>query len=91
MSLAEGAGLGRGGSGSAFGFVSPCLRYRAEGTVPARPQQVWECIKPVAGGLRTKWDQNVKDFEVVEAVSDVSASRTPSVGLGTRRSCLCCL
>lgn len=41
----------------------------------ARPQQVWECIKPVAGGLRTQWDQNVKDFEVVEAVSDVSAER----------------
>ncbi|XP_021263195.1 stAR-related lipid transfer protein 5 [Numida meleagris] len=51
--------------------------YRADGTVPARPQHVWECIKPVAGGLRTKWDQNVKDFEVVETVSDtVSVCRT---------------
>ncbi|XP_032050592.1 stAR-related lipid transfer protein 5 isoform X2 [Aythya fuligula] len=51
--------------------------YRAEGTVAARPEDVWECIKPVAGGLRTKWDQNVKDFEVVEAVSDaVSVCRT---------------
>ncbi|OXB79419.1 UNVERIFIED_CONTAM: hypothetical protein H355_007628 [Colinus virginianus] len=52
--------------------------YRAEGTVPSSPLHVWECIKPVAGGLRTKWDQSVKDFEVVEAVSDVSASRAPS-------------
>uniref|UniRef100_A0A493T8B1 StAR related lipid transfer domain containing 5 n=1 Tax=Anas platyrhynchos platyrhynchos TaxID=8840 RepID=A0A493T8B1_ANAPP len=51
--------------------------YRAEGTVAACPEDVWECIKPVAGGLRTKWDQNVKDFEVVEAVSDaVSVCRT---------------
>ncbi|NXK46727.1 STAR5 protein, partial [Chauna torquata] len=51
--------------------------YRGEGIVPARPEDVWECIKPVAGGLRTKWDQNVKDFEVVEAVSDtVSVCRT---------------
>ncbi|NXJ04659.1 STAR5 protein, partial [Odontophorus gujanensis] len=51
--------------------------YRAEGTVPAHPLHVWECIKPVAGGLRTKWDQSVKDFEVVEAVSDtVSVCRT---------------
>ncbi|OXB60413.1 hypothetical protein ASZ78_004387 [Callipepla squamata] len=51
--------------------------YRAEGTVPSSPLHVWECIKPVAGGLRTKWDQSVKDFEVVEAVSDaVSVCRT---------------
>ncbi|KAF1635325.1 StAR-related lipid transfer protein 5, partial [Eudyptes filholi] len=51
--------------------------YRGEGILPASPQDVWECIKPVAGGPRTKWDQNVKDFEVVEAVSDtVSVCRT---------------
>ncbi|XP_064373351.1 stAR-related lipid transfer protein 5 isoform X2 [Dromaius novaehollandiae] len=51
--------------------------YRGEGTVPASPADVWECIKPVAGGLRAKWDQNVKDFEVIEAVSDtVSVCRT---------------
>ncbi|XP_066415019.1 stAR-related lipid transfer protein 5 [Molothrus aeneus] len=51
--------------------------YKGEGIVPASPQNVWECIKPVAGGLRTKWDQNVKDFEVIEAVSDtVSICRT---------------
>lgn len=47
----------------------------------ARPEDVWQCIKPVAGGLRTKWDQNVKDFEVVEAVSDVSSLRAVAVGL----------
>ncbi|XP_010191198.1 PREDICTED: stAR-related lipid transfer protein 5 [Mesitornis unicolor] len=51
--------------------------YRAEGVVPADPQEVWECIKPVAGGRRTKWDKTVKDFEVVEAISDtVSVCRT---------------
>ena len=47
-------------------FAPPGSTAPPERTVPARPQQVWECIKPVAGGLRTKWDQNVKDFEVVE-------------------------
>ncbi|RMB94341.1 hypothetical protein DUI87_29150 [Hirundo rustica rustica] len=52
-------------------------RYKGEGILPASPQNVWECIKPVAGGLRTKWDQNVKDFEVIEAISDtVSVCRT---------------
>ncbi|NXO92976.1 STAR5 protein, partial [Certhia brachydactyla] len=51
--------------------------YKGEGIVPASPQNVWECIKPVAGGLRTKWDQNVKDFEVIEAITDtVSVCRT---------------
>ncbi|KAM3663339.1 stAR-related lipid transfer protein 5 [Ammospiza maritima maritima] len=51
--------------------------YKGEGVLPASPQNVWECIKPVAGGLRTKWDQNVKDFEVIEAISDtVSICRT---------------
>lgn len=77
-----GAVLGgmRGGA-AGFAFVSPCRRYRAEGTVAACPEDVWECIKPVAGGLRTKWDQNVKDFEVVEAVSDVSSLRAVAVGL----------
>uniref|UniRef100_U3JTL5 StAR related lipid transfer domain containing 5 n=1 Tax=Ficedula albicollis TaxID=59894 RepID=U3JTL5_FICAL len=51
--------------------------YKGEGILPASPHKVWECIKPVAGGLRTKWDQNVKDFEVIEAITDtVSICRT---------------
>ncbi|KFO85574.1 StAR-related lipid transfer protein 5, partial [Buceros rhinoceros silvestris] len=51
--------------------------YRGVGVLPASPQDVWECIKPVAGGRRTKWDQTVKDFEVIEAISDaVSVCRT---------------
>lgn len=59
-----------------FGVVSPRCRYRGEGILPASPQEVWECIKPVAGGRRTEWDQNVKDFEVIEAISDVSPPKT---------------
>uniref|UniRef100_A0A8B9MCX4 StAR related lipid transfer domain containing 5 n=1 Tax=Accipiter nisus TaxID=211598 RepID=A0A8B9MCX4_9AVES len=51
--------------------------YRGEGILPASPHDVWECIKPVAGGPRTKWDQNVKDFEVVETVS-ICRTTTPS-------------
>lgn len=54
-------------------------RYKGEGILPASPRDVWECIKPVAGGLRTKWDQNVKDFEVIEAISDVSSLQTVPV------------
>ncbi|NXB04414.1 STAR5 protein, partial [Cnemophilus loriae] len=73
--------VGPGAAGAAaaravrFRFVH--RRYRGEGVLPASPRDVWECIKPVAGGLRTKWDQNVKDFEVIEAISDtVSICRT---------------
>ncbi|XP_067161454.1 stAR-related lipid transfer protein 5 isoform X2 [Apteryx mantelli] len=51
--------------------------YRGEGTVPASAADVWECIKPAPGGLRAQWDQNVKDFEVIEAVTEtVSVCRT---------------
>ncbi|NXW92747.1 STAR5 protein, partial [Alopecoenas beccarii] len=51
--------------------------YRSEGILPASAQRVWDCIKPEVGGLRTKWDKTVKDFEVIEAVNDnVSVCRT---------------
>ncbi|NWX02398.1 STAR5 protein, partial [Caloenas nicobarica] len=51
--------------------------YRGEGILPASPQRVWDCIKPEVGGLRTKWDKTVKDFEVIEAINDnVSVCRT---------------
>uniref|UniRef100_A0A8C0GE13 StAR related lipid transfer domain containing 5 n=1 Tax=Chelonoidis abingdonii TaxID=106734 RepID=A0A8C0GE13_CHEAB len=41
------------------------------------PEAVWKCLKPEAGGLRTKWDQNVKDFELIETISDtISICRT---------------
>ncbi|NWX82604.1 STAR5 protein, partial [Nothoprocta ornata] len=51
--------------------------YRGDGSVPASPARVWECIKPVAGGLRAEWDKNVKDFEVMEAIAEnISVCRT---------------
>uniref|UniRef100_A0A8D0H7S9 StAR related lipid transfer domain containing 5 n=1 Tax=Sphenodon punctatus TaxID=8508 RepID=A0A8D0H7S9_SPHPU len=54
-------------------------RYKGEGIVPASPEVVWKCLKPEAGGLRTKWDQNVKEFEVIETISEtVSICRTAS-------------
>lgn len=66
----------RKGRAARFGFISSHRRYRGEGILPASPVDVWECIKPVAGGLRTKWDQNVKDFEVIEVINDVSSLKT---------------
>ncbi|CAM4611509.1 unnamed protein product [Lepidochelys olivacea] len=51
--------------------------YKGDGIVSASPEAVWECLKPEAGGLRTKWDQNVKDFELIETISDtISICRT---------------
>lgn len=38
------------------------------------PEEVWDCVKPVAGGLREKWDDNVSSFEIVQSITDVSVS-----------------
>ncbi|KAF5906188.1 stAR-related lipid transfer protein 5, partial [Clarias magur] len=51
--------------------------YKGEGIVNGSPQKVWECLKPVPNGLRLKWDNNVKKFELLEQVSaDVTVCRT---------------
>ncbi|XP_078539452.1 stAR-related lipid transfer protein 5 [Lissotriton helveticus] len=51
--------------------------YKGEGIVQASPDHVWQCLNPEPGGLRTKWDKNVQNFEVIEAVADnVSVCRT---------------
>ncbi|KAM4676863.1 stAR-related lipid transfer protein 5 isoform 2-T2 [Discoglossus pictus] len=51
--------------------------YKGEGIVAAKPEHVWECLKPVPGGLRVKWDTNLEDFQLVEAVTDdISVFRT---------------
>ncbi|MEE6503285.1 hypothetical protein FKM82_004791 [Ascaphus truei] len=51
--------------------------YKGEGIVPAKPEQVWECLKPEPGGLRIKWDNNVEDFKLIDAVTDnLSVCRT---------------
>ncbi|XP_014440596.1 stAR-related lipid transfer protein 5 isoform X4 [Tupaia chinensis] len=44
--------------------------YRGEGVVLGTPEEVWECVKPVAGGLRVKWDENVNGFEVIQSITD---------------------
>lgn len=46
-------------------------RYKGEGIVNGSPQKVWECLKPEPNGLRLKWDNNVKKFELLEQVSVV--------------------
>uniref|UniRef100_A0AAY4BF28 START domain-containing protein n=1 Tax=Denticeps clupeoides TaxID=299321 RepID=A0AAY4BF28_9TELE len=59
--------------------------YKGEGTINASPEKVWECLKPEPGGLRVKWDNNVKKFELLEQVTeDVTVCRTvtPSAAMG---------
>lgn len=51
-----------------------CSRYRGEGIVDGTPGSVWDCVKPLAGSLREKWDENVTRFEIVQSFSDVSLS-----------------
>ncbi|XP_076984624.1 stAR-related lipid transfer protein 5 isoform X2 [Tamandua tetradactyla] len=58
--------------------------YRGEGIVWGTPEKVWDCIKPVAGGLRAKWDENVACFEILESMTDtlsVSRTATPSAAM----------
>ncbi|NXM81422.1 STAR5 protein, partial [Oenanthe oenanthe] len=47
-------------------------RYKGEGILPASPHKVWEGIKPVAGGLRTKWDQNDFSAVLLQTSTDIS-------------------
>lgn len=32
---------------------------------------VWKCLKPVPNGLRVKWDDNVKKFELLQQITEV--------------------
>ncbi|XP_007439534.1 stAR-related lipid transfer protein 5 [Python bivittatus] len=55
--------------------------YRAEGILPAKPEDVFKCIKPETGGLREKWDENVKEVVVVASINEnvcVVRTTTPS-------------
>ncbi|XP_017554994.1 stAR-related lipid transfer protein 5 [Pygocentrus nattereri] len=59
--------------------------YKGEGIVNGSPQKVWECLNPDPNGLRVKWDDNVKKFELLEQVSsDTTVCRTvtPSAAMG---------
>ena len=53
-----------------------CSRYRGEGIVHATPEKVWACVKPLAGTLRDKWDENVSSFEIIESLTDVSLPKS---------------
>ncbi|XP_061451692.1 stAR-related lipid transfer protein 5 isoform X2 [Rhineura floridana] len=51
--------------------------YKAEGILPGKPQDVFKCLKPETGGLREKWDPNVKEVVVIEKINeDASIVRT---------------
>ncbi|XP_064817142.1 stAR-related lipid transfer protein 5-like [Oncorhynchus masou masou] len=59
--------------------------YKGESVVKGSPEKVWECLKPVPNGLRVKWDNNVKKFELVEQVTEnvtVCRTVTPSAAMG---------
>ncbi|XP_068847491.1 stAR-related lipid transfer protein 5 isoform X1 [Capricornis sumatraensis] len=55
--------------------------YKGEGIVNGTPEQVWDCVKPLAGTLRAQWDENVNSFEIIESLTDTllfSRTTTPS-------------
>ncbi|KAK1891495.1 StAR-related lipid transfer protein 5 [Dissostichus eleginoides] len=59
--------------------------YKGEGVISGSPEKVWECLKPVPNGIRVKWDNNVKRFELVEQITEhISICRTvtPSAAMG---------
>ncbi|XP_044135503.1 stAR-related lipid transfer protein 5 [Bufo gargarizans] len=59
--------------------------YKGEGLVAAKPERVWEFLKPEAGGLRVKWDKNVHDFQLLETITDditICRTVTPSAAMG---------
>ncbi|XP_053452043.1 stAR-related lipid transfer protein 5-like isoform X3 [Nycticebus coucang] len=66
--------------------ASSCLvfLYRGEGIVLGTPKEVWDCVKPAAGGLREKWDENVASFEIIQSITDtlcISRTSTPSAAM----------
>ncbi|KAM7048650.1 stAR-related lipid transfer protein 5 [Molossus nigricans] len=58
--------------------------YRGEGVVTGRPETVWDFVKPLAGSLREKWDENVTSFEIIQSITDtmcVTRTATPSAAM----------
>ncbi|XP_053321538.1 stAR-related lipid transfer protein 5 [Spea bombifrons] len=59
--------------------------YKGEAIINANSEHVWKCLKPEPHGLRVKWDSNVEDFQIIEAITDdISVCRTitPSAAMG---------
>ncbi|XP_066492463.1 stAR-related lipid transfer protein 5 [Tiliqua scincoides] len=55
--------------------------YKAEGIIPAKPADVFKCLKPENGGLREKWDPNVKEISVIDTIDEdvvILRTTTPS-------------
>ncbi|XP_003229424.1 stAR-related lipid transfer protein 5 [Anolis carolinensis] len=55
--------------------------YKAEGIIPAKTEDVFKCLRPETGGLREKWDQNVKEVAVIEKINEnvcITRTTTPS-------------
>ncbi|MBN3293322.1 TMC3 protein, partial [Polypterus senegalus] len=61
------------------------IDLNGDGVIPASPEVVWECLKPVPNGLRVQWDSNINQFDLIESIDDyVSVCRTvtPSAAMG---------
>ncbi|XP_017531505.2 stAR-related lipid transfer protein 5 isoform X1 [Manis javanica] len=62
----------------------PGKLYRGEGILNGTPENVWDCVKPLAGTLRDKWDENVTSFEIIQSITDtlcISRTTTPSAAM----------
>ena len=68
--------------------LTPCpvlcdCSYKGEGVINGSKEKVWECLEPVPGGLRVKWDNNVKKFELLEQVTEVRGNHQVKRVTGT--------
>ncbi|XP_013394480.1 stAR-related lipid transfer protein 5-like [Lingula anatina] len=52
--------------------------YKAEGTVDAKPEKVFEYVEPKPDGLRPKWDKAIKAVDTIEKIEE---------GLSVMRTC----
>uniref|UniRef100_A0A8C4NJ07 StAR-related lipid transfer (START) domain containing 5 n=1 Tax=Eptatretus burgeri TaxID=7764 RepID=A0A8C4NJ07_EPTBU len=51
--------------------------YKGEGVFPISAERLWEFVRPVENGLRTKWDHNVQTFSVLKNIEkDLTVCRT---------------
>ncbi|XP_020821647.1 stAR-related lipid transfer protein 5 isoform X1 [Phascolarctos cinereus] len=58
--------------------------YKGEGIIYGTPEEVWKFLLPADNGLRAKWDENVKDLQVLELIKDdllITRTITPSAAM----------
>ncbi|XP_044518449.1 stAR-related lipid transfer protein 5 [Gracilinanus agilis] len=58
--------------------------YKGEGIIYDTLDRVWKFLDPARNALRVKWDQNVKDFQILEVIKDdlfITRTITPSAAM----------